>query len=120
MRAGRSFRVILDTEGGNLQVLHSFKRIVIQVYVRKLHRHVRERVRIYAEAVILCSDLDFACCEVFYGLICPTVSELEFECTAPERKSHHLVPQTDAENRFFPEQLSNGFDNIMYRGRVAW
>ena len=53
MRAGRSFRMILDTEGGNLQVLHSFQRIVIQVYMRKLHRDVGERVRIYAEAVIL-------------------------------------------------------------------
>ena len=52
-------------------------------------------------------------------MICATVPELEFECSAPERKSHHLVSEADAEYRLFPEQVSNGFDNIVYSGRVA-
>ncbi len=62
--------MILNTEGGNLQVLHSFQRIVIEVYMRKPHRQVRKRIRIDAVAVILCCDLDSACCEVLYRLIC--------------------------------------------------
>ena len=53
MRAGRGFRMILDTEGGNLQVLHPFQRIVIQVYMRKSDRQVRKRIRIDAVAMIL-------------------------------------------------------------------
>ena len=111
--------MVLDTEGRNLQVLHPFQRVVIQVYMRKPNRHVRKRIRIDAVAVILRSDLYSACCEVLYRLICPSVSELEFECTTPERKSHHLVSEADAEYRFLPEQVSNGLDNIMHSGRVA-
>jgi hypothetical protein len=53
MRAGRGFRMILDTEGGNLEVFHPFQRIVIQVYMRKSDRQVRKRIGIDAVAMIL-------------------------------------------------------------------
>jgi len=56
--------------------------------------------RIDSEPVILRRDSNFAGAQILDRLVRPAMAELQFECRATKSEAEHLMPETDAEDRF--------------------
>ena len=66
---GRSFRVILHSEEGELFVAHAFVGVVVEIEVSDFDFAGRQRFGIDAEAVILRGDFDLIGQEILYRMI---------------------------------------------------
>ena len=63
----------------------------------------RERVGVYAEAVILGGDFHLLGQQIFHGMIRTVVAEFKLEGFAAEREAAELVAETNAEYRDAPD-----------------
>jgi hypothetical protein len=52
-------------------------------------------------------------------MIGPAMPELELEGFATQRQTQQLVPKTDAEDRFFADELPDGFDGVTQSRWIA-
>ena len=77
MRAGRSFRVILNGEDRKPSVTHPFQALVVKVDMGNFHLVRRKRIHVHAETMVLSGDLNFAVEQIFYGLIGPAMAEFQ-------------------------------------------
>ena len=118
VRTGRSFRVILDSESGDVFATNPLDRLIVQVDVRDLDA-LRQRVRLQSEAVILRSDFDSASVAMQDRLIGSAMSELHFVNLGGERESKQLMSETNPEDRFLTEQTANRVDRVIERPRIA-
>ena len=118
MRTGSGFRMILHAEDRQLLVAHSLDRAVIQIDVRYLYIG-SERLRVHGESVILRGDGNFACAQIFYRLIGPTMAEFQFECRAAEREAENLMAEANPEDRLFAHQIVHGFVRVRKRRWIA-
>ena len=118
--AGGGFGVVLDGKGFLALAKDSLVRVVVEVQVRQFDVLIRKRVHIDAEAVVLAGDFDLAGLEILDGVVGAAVAKLELVSLGAEGESENLVAEADAEDRDFAEQLFDGFDGVLDRGRVAW
>ena len=79
--------MVLDAEGPKAFAAETFEGVVVEVDVRQLDVLVFERVYVNAEAVVLRGYLDLAGIEIFDGVICAAVAELELVCFSAECKA---------------------------------
>src|SRR5271168_462406 len=78
-----------------------------------------ERVRVNAEAVILCGDFDFLGEQVLDRMIGTVMAEFELEGFAAEGQAADLVTEADAEDGDATEQLFYVFDGIAHGFGIA-
>ncbi len=78
-----------------------------------------QRIDINAKAVILAGDFNSACQQIFDGMICASMTELEFVGFPAQGKPEQLMAETDAEDGQLSEKASYGLNGITYGGRVA-
>lgn len=71
-----------------------------------------QRLGIHDEAVVLRGDFDAPRGEVFHGVVCPAVAELQFESLRAKSQSQKLVSETNPENRDFSNQTPEHFDAV--------
>ena len=98
------------------QPLHG---VVVQIDMRKLDRAL-ERVGVDGEAVVLRRDFDLAGGQIFHRLIAAVMTELELVRPAAESEAQNLMPETNAEDRSFADQLLHVLFRIRYRIGIAW
>ena len=118
VRTGRGFGMILHAEDRQLAMPHSFDRSVVQIDVRDFD-FLRQRFGIDRKTVILRSDRYFPAAQIFHRLIAAAMPEFQFESAAAKREAEHLMPETNAEDRFLPHQTANGFMRVGQGGRIA-
>ena len=119
VRAGGSFRVVLDAENGELGVAEALDGVVVEIDLGDLGAGFFERLRIGGEAVVLRGDGDLAGFEILYWLIAATVAELEFERRAAEGVREHLVTQANPEYREVGDERGDGFVDVGESGGIA-
>jgi hypothetical protein len=105
VRAGCGFGVVLNAEDGLGFVLHAFDGVVVQVHVGDFDLRVFEGIRVYAEAMVLRSDFDFAGTVVDDGMVGAVMSEFQLVGLAAERQAKDLMAETDAKDRRFADKL---------------
>jgi len=96
VRAGRSFRVVLDRDDWKRAMTHAFHAAVIKVYMRDFD-FWRQSVCLDRESVIVRSDLNVAVAKILYWLIATAMTEDEFESLAAKRAPKQLMAKADTE-----------------------
>src|SRR3989339_652005 len=99
VRPRTGFRMVLHREYRQSPVFKTFQRPVVKIVMGELNILIFKRFRLYAESVVLGSNLNFAGSNILYRMIGSPVSEFEFICMAAKSQAKHLVPQADSENR---------------------
>src|SRR5271155_2334022 len=79
-----------------------------------------KRFKVNAKAMILRGDLDAARGEILYGLVGPSMTELELVGLRSERSGQELVTEANAENGFFAKKRFERLDRVADRRRIAW
>ena len=119
MWAGGVLRMILDGEGLEFLVAHSFQAAVIEIYMCHFNLRRIKTFRINTETVILRGNFHFARSKIFYRLITTAMAEFKLVCAAAVGQTKHLVTKADAENRQLAKEGAQGFDNTLNTSRVA-
>ena len=78
-----------------------------------------QRLRVYAETVVLGSDFNFPCLQILNRLVCAAVAKFQFIGLGAVSQAQNLVPQADAEDRFLAQQFANRINNSFDSGRVT-
>ena len=112
--------MILHGEYGKPLMPHPFRSLVVEVDLSQFNFFRIERMKVDAEPVVLGSDGDFSSLKIFDRLICTSVTEFQLKRLSSKGQSQELVPQANSEDRFFPDQLANGFNCIRQPLRVPW
>src|SRR5439155_3249983 len=103
------FGVKLDAERLLRRSSQTLAGLVVQVDVGRLDSG-RKRGEVDAEAVVLRRDLHAPRRDVLDRLIRAAMTELELVGLRAESERENLVPETDAEDRFFSEEPADRFD----------
>ena len=104
--------MILDGEDWKSSVFHPLQSLIVQVDLGEFDLFRVKGLRIDAESVILGGDGDLSSSQIFDRLIRPSMTEFQLKCFSPESEAQELVTQTDAEDRFFSDELAHRFNGI--------
>ena len=90
--------MVLDGENREISMSEGFAGAVVEVDLCDDDVWVFEGIGVGGEAVVLGGDEDFACGEVFDGLVGAAVAEFEFVGFSAEGVGEDLVAEADAED----------------------
>jgi len=98
MGAGRGFRMVLDAEDGMTTMSHPFQRPIVEIDMSDFHIPW-QRFSVDRKTMVLRGDRNLSGSQIFYRLISPTMTKLQF-CSLPTvGEAQKLVPKTNAEDR---------------------
>ncbi len=106
MRPRRRLRMMLHREDRQVAVADPFHGLVIQVFMPQTGG-IAQRIQINGKTVILGGNLHLAGGHIHNRQVGTMVAEGELDGLAAQGQSKQLVPQTDAEDRFFADKLSD-------------
>ena len=67
--------MVLNAKRVQMFAFESFQGVIIEIYVGQFDIFIFKRIDIDAETMILRSDFDLACFEIFHGMICAAMAE---------------------------------------------
>ncbi len=102
----RGFRMILYAENGLTTVLKSLHGLIVQIDMRDGHFRISQRIGIYAESMILRSDLYSSRLPVQHRMVCAMMPEFQFVRFSAQRQPEQLMAQADTKYRNLANQLS--------------
>ena len=109
--AGGSFRVVLNAKCGDFKMPYAGDGVIVQVAMGDFQAGWHGRF-FDGEAMVLGSDFDATGIAMKDRLVCAAVPEFEFEGLCAAREGEELVSQTDAEDRSFAEEFSDGLLSV--------
>ena len=71
--------VILNRKDRQCLMSHSFTSLVIQIDLSQFDLFRVQGTRVHTESMILGSDHNSSCFQIFNGLVCPPVTEFQFK-----------------------------------------
>ena len=104
--------MILDGEDGKSRVSHALDGPIVQIDMGKLYVAARDGIDVDRKTMILGRDLDLPRVQFLDRMVRPMVAEFELVRPPPEGQPQNLMPETDPENRFFPNQLCGRLDQV--------
>src|SRR5262245_12172339 len=104
MRAGRGFRVVLNTKGIERGGAQYFNTVDVEIHVRDFDPR-RETLCSDGEAVVVAGDFHSSRGKILDRLIAAAMPKLELVRFPAEGQTQKLMPQTNAKDRDTAQKL---------------
>jgi hypothetical protein len=109
--------MILDREDRQFLVPHPLRRTVIEIDLGQFDFFSVQGIGIHTKPVILGSDHDPSGPKIFDGLIGSSMAEFQLEGPSSHGEPQELVAQTDSEDRFLTDEMTDCLDDV---GNTLW
>ena len=116
MRAGRRFRMVLDTENRFGLMPHAFHGLVVQVNPVN-GDFLWQTFWIDGKTMVLRGNFHFARFQIFDRLVAAAMAKFQFESLSAKRLAQYLVPEANPKNRHAAVHESFDFPDDVIEGR---